>query len=239
MKTWHSFTRHLLGTLLLLGALSGCGGMGLQGSGVAKTEKRPAATFTTVEVSSAVQMEITVGPAASLEVTADDNLLPHLVTQVTDGVLKVHLDTGVSTQLGVKVKATTPSLQAVHANGASSVQVRDLRGKEFRLTLNGASSANLAVTVDALDLKVSGASHCTVSGRAESLSVDCSGAGRVDAVSLSAQKVRAEAGGAATVEVNAAQSLAARASGASTIRYTGQPTQLERNADTTSNISPK
>src|SRR5947209_17695745 len=80
---------------LLLVFLSGCmAAMSalptVTGSGVAQTETRTVADFAEVEVGSAVRLDLTVGPSRTVEVTADDNPVPHVITEVSGGRLKLY-----------------------------------------------------------------------------------------------------------------------------------------------------
>jgi hypothetical protein len=213
------FPAGLIAACLLPLILSGCMAQ-VRGSGVPKTEKRDVADFTEVEVSGAVQLDLTVGPATSLEVTADDNIVPHVVTDVKGGRLKVYVDASTSTSLGVKVKATAPALNAFDGSGATKTTLTGVKGKQFKLDLSGASK-------------------CTLTGEADRLTVDCSGASNVDAAGLTAQAVDATVSGASTAEVRATKELKAEASGASTVRYVGSPDKLEKHASGASTIAPK
>ena len=118
--------RPALGLLLALAA--GCHfDPPIKGSGVSKTETRTVAGFTEVEVSGTVHLELTVGPAASLEVTTDDNILPIVVTEVSGGRLKISMRGNSTTSLGVNVKATTPTLSAFEGSGATSSTLSGIR----------------------------------------------------------------------------------------------------------------
>jgi len=97
----------------ILTTMTGCGisfGPPLQGSGVEKTETRAVGTFTEIEVGHAIELEVTIGPAADLVVTADDNLLPHLRTDISGDRLRITSDQNYSSNLGMKVLATVPEL---------------------------------------------------------------------------------------------------------------------------------
>jgi hypothetical protein len=225
--------------VLLLAILSGCNytfGPALQGSGVAKTETRSPAPFSEIEVGGGVQLEVTVGPAPSLEITADDNILPHLRTDVSGDRLNIYVDVSYSASRGIEIKATTPALRALDASGASQTTVTGVKADRFQLDLSGASDCQLAGDVDALDVTLSGASRCTLAGDAKKLAVNCSGASHADAAALMADAATVELSGASTAQVHATTALVAAASGASTLRYAGQP-KVERKVSGASTIS--
>jgi len=226
----------------LLAVLLGCDvtfGPSLRGSGVATTETREAASFAEIDVGSGIQLDVKFGPAISLIVTGDDNLLPHLKTEITGDRLKIYTDTPYSSDLGVKVSVTLPALKVLAGSGASNTMLTDVAGEQILLDLSGASDCQFTGVADLIDVKLSGASHSTLAGAAKRLAVECSGASHVDAARLTARTVTAELSGASTAHVNATEELAAEASGASTLRYIGQPAKLDKEISGASTVAPE
>jgi hypothetical protein len=229
---------------LLLALLPGCmAAMSalptVTGSGVAKTETRTVGDFTEVEVGNAIHLDVTVGPSRTVEVTAADNLLPHVITELAGGRLKITTDASTTTKIGIKVKATTPTLKAVDGSGASTTTVAGVQAERFRLGLSGASTCTLTGKADRLDLTVSGASRCTLTGDAGRLTVDCSGASHLDATGLNAKAVDVSVSGASGADVKATEELKADASGASNVHYVGSPGKVNKNTSGASHVGPK
>src|SRR5262245_45151147 len=110
----------------------------LEGSGIPDSEMRAVGDFTSVQVSGGIQLDLIIGPATALEVAGDDNILPHVVTEICGGRLSVYVDSSFSSQMGVKVRAMTPQVKAVDVSGASTVTLTGVSGKQFRLALSGA-----------------------------------------------------------------------------------------------------
>lgn len=227
MSVARSFTVLAAASAALLA--TGCGGPGgfslfdspgVKGSGVAKTETREVGDFTELDVSAAMNVELTVGPTTTFEITADDNLLEHLKSEVSNGKLKVHFDTSTSSSIGVKIKATTPSLKAYHGSGATTAKIEGVKAESFKIDLSGAST-------------------CTVVGTADKFVVECSGASKVKAEQLVAKKVKADASGASSIEAHATEEVVGHASGASSIRYSGKPTSGKFDASGASSIKAR
>ena len=210
----------------------------LRGSGVAKTETRTVGPFTEIDVGGGIQLEAAIGPATSLIVTADENILPHLKTDVAGDRLTIYVDASYSTNLGVDVKATTPSLRALHGSGASKTTLTGLSEEHFHLDLSGASTCQLSGDGVMIDATI-GASHASLAGTAKQLTINCSGASHVDAAGLTTEKVVADLSGASTARVRATDELAASASGASTLRYAGRPAKLEEQVSGASTVAPE
>lgn len=228
---------------IALGAMSlpGCMTMmqQIKGSGVSTTETRAVGPFTEIEASHAVQLHVVIGTPASVEVTTDDNLQPHVITEVSGSKLKIKMDAGTTTQIGVKVRVVTPTLTELDTSGAVTAKVTDLKTDKFKLELSGASKCTINAMTDRFDAELSGASHCTLTGRTDRLTVKCSGASQFMGADFPSQSVDAEAGGASTIEVQASDELKAEASGASHVRYVGSPPKLKKEASGASSIGPK
>ena len=204
--------------------LPGCGRfkMGsysaVEGSGVSKTESRSVGSFSEVEIGNAMKLQVQLGEKTAVEVTGDDNLVPLVQTLVTGDRLTVSFDGSYSTKIGISVKVTTPKLTALSGSGASALTATDFWGNPLKLQLSGASSAS-------------------VSGKVETLDVECTGASRVLAKDLAAKAVKVDASGVSHVEVNASDQLDAKASGASSIDYVGKPKMVWPQASGASRVT--
>jgi hypothetical protein len=196
----------------------------LVGSGDAATESREVGEFADIAVSGAIKLDVTVGPAVAIDITAEDNILPHVKTEVTGDRLKIFVDESYSSKLGVKVQMAAPELRGLRASGASKTTVTDASGERFRLGLSGASECKWKGEVDALAMKLDGGSQAKVSGTAGRLEMNCSGASKVEARDLETKTAKAKLSGASTARVNVSDDLNVEASGASSLRFSGQPT---------------
>ena len=178
-----------------------------------------------------------VGEATSLVVTADDNVLPLVRTEVVGDRLKIYLDTSLSTNIGVQVKASTPELKSLVGSGATKVNATGVTGEKFQIELHGASTGELSSNADVMDVTLSGASRGVLTGDCNQLIVKCSGASQMNATDLTADTVTAELSGASSAQLNAKEELAVDASGASHLRYTGQPAKLTKQVSGASTVS--
>ncbi len=195
----------------------------LVGSGDAATESRDVEEFADISVSGAIKLDVTVGPALAIAVTADDNILPHVKTEVTADRLKIYVDESYSSKLGVKVQMAAPALRGLRASGAAKTKVMKATGERFRLGLSGASECRWQGEVDALALKFDGGSQAAFSGTAGRLEMNCSGASKVDSRDLAVKTLKAQLSGASTARVKVSDELNVVASGASTLRFSGEP----------------
>jgi hypothetical protein len=193
------------------------------GSGNAAKEERKVTEFVEISVSSAIKLEVNVGPEVAIAVTSDDNVLPHVITEVIGDRLKIYVDQGYTSKLGVHVQMAAPELRGLRGSGAVKTSVTNASGERFRLGLSGSSECKWKGEVDALAMKLDGGSHAAVSGSAGRLEINCSGAAKVDARNLIAKSAKVALSGASTAHINVSDDLNVVASGASSLKYAGQP----------------
>ncbi len=212
-------------TALSIGLLSaiGCGIgnlTGVQGSGNAKSEKRNVSGFKQIEAGGAITLEIDAQKDFSVKIEADDNLLPLIKTEVSGDTLKISTEDRISSKTKIVVRISMPELTSLNISGASGAVVSNVK-------------------TDSLKLEASGASKIKISGEANDLESDATGASGIDAEGLTVNDADVEASGASNTTVSVANNLKADASGASTVYYTGEPKSVEPESSGASSIKKK
>ncbi len=187
------------------------------GSGNIVTQKRDLDDFTGIDVGGVFEVEVISQKDFSVEIEADDNLLPLIKTEVRRGVLRISTDEDIKSKNPIRVRISAPDIDRIEASGVSKVAVTDLKNEELKLDISGVSKVKLA-------------------GQTGNLSVDISGASHVDAENLKAGNATVDASGASHVNVNVSEKLVADASGASKIHYTGSPKNAQKNSSGVSTI---
>lgn len=195
-------------------------GSSITGSGVSATEVRELREFSGVDVGGIFQVEITAGKEFSVAVEADDNLLPHIKTEVDGGVLKISTDGRLKSSSPMRIRISAPDIDSIEASGACKVAAADLKSVELRIDTSGASKVKLA-------------------GETEKLNIDVSGASNIDAGELKARDADVDASGASSVDVFVSGKLDSEASGASRISYAGNPSSVEKDASGGARITQK
>jgi len=178
------------------------------GSGRIETSKRDLADFDRLDVSGVFDVEVSRGDTYSVEVIADDNLMPLIRTEVDGDTLSIYAESKISKSSQLRVVIIAPNIRDVKTSGVSKVVLKD-------------------VSNDALALDASGASKITASGSTASLTVDLSGASKLFSSDLTSKEVLVETSGASNADINVREALNAHASGASHIRYVGSPGTLD------------
>ncbi len=205
-------------------------GGAVDGSGVIKSETRKLADFEAVSLEYPAGVTIKQGTANSIVITADDNLLKQISTDVEDGVLNItntesNWNDRVKPTKSVEIVITLKDVSRIAMPSAGTLQVLDLKTDSLELTVSGAGDISLTdLDVASLEVTLSGAGSISADGKADSLSVRISGFGDFKGGDLQSQTANVRITGAGSSTVWAEKTLTASISGAGDIRYYGDPT---------------
>ena len=190
------------------------------GSGTTKTDSRNNTGFKKIKVENAIDVNVSVGRGFAITVTADDNVMPNVATEIQGDTLVVSLKSKVNAKSKINVDITMPEITDIDLVGAASCGVTGVKTDELNVSATGASRIKLDGTVKTLKAKAVGASV-------------------VDAEALRADKAEVESVGASNITVAASDDLKADATGASSVTYVGDPKQVKQNASDISTIKKK
>jgi hypothetical protein len=171
-----------IGVVLVLASIGDdpSGSRPVLGSGVAATETRAVAPFTTVELSGANVVTIEVGAPQSVVVQADDNVLENVTTEVRAARLVVGTTGSFTSITPMSVAITVPSLDGLTLSGTGSVVADGVRGPALDVALPGTGRIRATGRVDRLDARLSGSGELRLGGvHAESVRAVLSGTGRI------------------------------------------------------------
>jgi len=191
--------------LTLLSLVAGCHlHHGIAGSGKIQNERRDVGSFNSISTEGAFDIEIVCQKPRSLEVEGDDNVLPLISTEVSNNVLRIKNLRAYSVSHPVTLRISVPDLEGISASGAGTIKVSGIKNEKFVIDANGAPAI-------------------TASGETSFLTVDASGAARIDTHKLRAGRVVVDSKGVSKVEVYALQQLDVTISGPSHVIYQGDP----------------
>ncbi|MGK9475958.1 head GIN domain-containing protein [Melioribacter sp. OK-6-Me] len=206
--------------LMLAINIAGCGVWGIRGSGSLRTEMREIRNFQKIEVGGAYDIKIKCGEKESIEITAEENLLPLIETKVKQNRLIIDTRRSISPRKEIKIVVTVPELNYIGCSGANNIRVYNVDTEDF-------------------DVELSGAGNIEMDGRVKTLHAEISGAGNFDAKSLKAENVYISVSGAASARVYASKYLNASVSGVGSIDYYGDPEKTKTNVSGIGSISRK
>lgn len=239
----------VFGFVALVAAGCGCGG-GLVGSGVSKTETRDVQPYHRVEVEDALDVTLTDRAPETVSITADDNLVEHITTEVVDGalIIRVKDHEWLSARTTVAIEVSRVPVHevgasgashvkagggiacgrvAVSASGASVIELDAVVGEELVIWASGASHVSTKeLKVGKTELKLSGASKLDATGGTlGALAAELSGASSLQASTAVATTASLDVSGGSQARLKATQSVSGKVSGGSNVGVGGNPAE--------------
>jgi hypothetical protein len=207
--------------LIVLGALvAGCGPV-IEGSGKIVTEPRSVAGFSAVELSGSGHLVIEKGGSESLSITADDNLLQYLETEVRGRTLTLGQKDGVNVNPSKDIvfRLTVKDLDNIDISGSGSADAKGLQGDKMTVGVSGSGAISLEGTVNDLDVNISGSGQYHGRGmNSKRARVDISGSG--GAVLAVSEKLNATVSGSGSIDYIGDPQVQQDVSGSGSIRKT-------------------
>src|SRR5215211_3145556 len=155
-------------------------GSRIRGSGVGGSEARYTGDFSGLNVGGVFHVEVTAGKEFSVQVQADDNLLPYIRTEVKDGVLAIETTKRIESHTPLRVLVSAPEIERVQVSGGSVLSLAGVANSILEIGASGNSKVTVDGETDEVNLEVSGASSVEAEHlKAQIASVDSSGASRV------------------------------------------------------------
>ncbi len=196
--------------LVVLGA--GCGdvtigdGTRTEGSGTIVTESREVSGFDAVRIFGSGDIAIDITGTESLSLTADDNLMEILTTEVSGNTLDLSVERGnsISPSQEIEYDITAENLTALSIFGSADIKVTGADVSEFEINISGSGDIELV-------------------GAAELLSIVISGSGDIDASALVTKAGSVRISGSGDIVVNATDELDVTISGSGNVEYIGSP----------------
>lgn len=231
-----------LRSLWSVAVLAGIALAPLSGQAATTTETRSVPEFTAIATQGAIALNISQGPVASVQVTADDKVLPLIETVVEAGrrgpTLSIRykrefLGSGSGWGWGsnnyntgpVKVVIVTPRLTGLASSGSGDIRVDALKTPTLQLSVSGSGNTLLAgLNTDELGISIAGSGDVRADGRSARLSVSIAGSGAVRLADLRSDEVTVKIAGSGDAAVQAQKTLNVSIAGSGGVMYAGDAT---------------
>ena len=214
---------------------------GVKGNGNVVMETRTVnESFTKIKASEGLNVYLTQGNTESITVEADENLQELILTEVNDGVLKIHCKEQIGRASSKKINVNFKSISGITSTSGSSVHSTNTIASE-KLALKSSSGSSMKVNVETNDLTCdsSSGSSLKVSGETVSLTAEASSGSNIKAGDLKAQSSEVSASSGANLTVNTSKALIAKASSGGDVKYYGNPEMLDTDKSSGGSINKR
>ncbi len=179
----------------------------INGSGVEKTELRKVGPFKSVDIDGAFDLNIELNKPLRIEITGDDNILPHIITRVSKEGLQITTDKSICSKVPLIVNISNGNIESIDSDGANDIGVSGMNNSRFTIDVDGAG-----------DISASG-----VTGE---FTANMAGSGSLSAKDLHAEKVDISVTGSYDAAVYASKQISISIDGAGDIVYYGNPVKV-------------
>ena len=194
------------------------------GSGTVVSEEREVPFFNQIHLKGTAKVILTRSASQSVRIKTDDNIMPHILTEVENGKLVI-------SQEGKNLRPTVLTLYISAANleGVSISGSGDITGNEvfnsdrFYSDIAGSGDISVIVSANRLESNISGSGSIYLSGSANSYDATITGSGDVDAFELQTRDSSVVITGSGNCRVNVSDLLRAKITGSGDVLYKGHP----------------
>jgi hypothetical protein len=200
----------------------------IKGNGVMRSESRSISHAQRIKLEGSYDVEITQGPATSLKVEADENILPYILTAEENGYLRIRSKdhVSISSANNIKVFITTDKLEELHLSGSGNIIGKNkfTAGNKLTLKIAGSGDINMEVNTPDITADITGSGTITLKGETKNQTVHISGVGDYNADELKAESAKIKIAGSGNVKVFADMNLDVSIAGVGSVYYKGNPT---------------
>lgn len=199
----------------------------IKGNGKLTTENRNLSDYDKINVAGSFDVILVKGNEGAISITADENLMEYIETEVEKGHLKIQPKKGYQLR-STKTIVITVSFEMVDAislAGSGNVRSKDvLNSSDLDLNLAGSGEINLPVSTKKLSSQIAGSGNIKLSGNSDVFNCEIAGSGNIEGFDLKATASHLNIAGSGNVKVHAISEIHANIVGSGDVIYTGNPT---------------
>jgi hypothetical protein len=199
----------------------------LKGSGNVISEERAVRGIKRVELTTFGELTILLGEKEALRVEGEDNLLPHLETNVAGGVLTIRFKPGVNINptRPLLYTLTVVSLEGIANRSLGSISAPNFKGDSFSLNISSGGGIHLAgLDVQRLDVTISSLGSLEIGGgQVDRQTINLSSGGSYRAGNLRSRAANATLSGLGNATLWVTEQLDATLNSGGAVEYYGSP----------------
>jgi hypothetical protein len=192
------------------------------------TEQRDVGRFEGVKVQHGIDVYIAPGISEKIEVKTAKRLVEDLRTEVKNGVLSIYFSDSWSIGRYGSVYIHAEHLRLIEASSGSDVRSDAIIGApDLVIRCSSGSDIKADVETDYLEISCSSGSDVVVAGKADRLQATTSSGSDLNAMNLVVGEARLKTSSGSDIRLQVVDALYAKASGGSDILYRGNPSVVE------------
>ncbi|MBA4852636.1 head GIN domain-containing protein [Emticicia sp. BO119] len=214
-------------SIILLGVvgLLSCNIYEETGNGIIETEYRRAGYFNRIELDFGAEVILTQGPARDIQIEAEGNIIPRIITRISGNTLILDANGGFYTNKKIKIWIQTPDIYSIDvASSGRIISDNKIYGKSIDLRLSGSGLIDAALDMkNDVNAQISGSGLIYMEGDAKNAVYTMTGSGKIESFGLHVDNSDVDIDGSGRCETTAYYNLDVYITGSGTVWFKGDP----------------
>jgi len=205
---------------------------------IVTTERTPEGTFSGIKASTGIDVYIRQGNKNAITVKADENLHDLIITEVTDGVLKIYTDKNIWKAKAKKVYVTIENLTLLKATSGSDVRSENLlKTNEISISATSGAAIHLEVAAESVATSATSGANLKITGTTTNHASNATSGSSIDAFELRSDNVITKATSGASIHIYASKKIEAKATSGADVTYKGSPALVNKDTSSGGSVS--
>lgn len=213
----------------------------IRGNGQVVTHERNLSdNFHAIHASNGLNVYLIPGDKVHLEVKADENLHEFIVTEVSNGTLKISTNKNIGKSSKKNVYVTYTNLNSLYAEAGADIESKEvLKAQELNLLCKSGGELEVEILSEYVTATASSGGEIDIKGKSINIDANADSGGEVDAKHLEVLHANAKASSGGDIKVNVRETLKANASSGGGVNYYGNPNETNIQAGFSGRIKKK
>jgi hypothetical protein len=196
----------------------------VNGSGAIISEERKVPVFNQINLRGSGKVTLIKGEYQHVLVETDDNIVPHIQTEVKNGKLILSHERKNLRPTVLTFHITVANLEGVSISGSGNIVGKEeFDSDRFYTDVAGSGDISIKVSANGLESSISGSGSIYLSGSTNSFDATITGSGDVDAFDLRARDSSVVITGSGNCRISVSDNLRAKIAGSGDVLYKGYP----------------
>jgi hypothetical protein len=152
----------------------------VRGSGTVTSEPREVSGFTAVSLSGSGHLILEQTGTEALTITAEDNILPYIISEVSGSQLSLgpKSNTSLQTTKEITYRLTVKNLDALEVTGSATVEAQGIDAERLKITVRGSGDITMAGKAERQEIRLAGSSDYRGEDlKSQAVTIDIAGSG--------------------------------------------------------------
>ena len=212
----------------------------VEGMGEVTDERRLQSAFSKLVISGDFDVTVETTSANTtpyVVVQAQENIIPHIVTELNGDQMTFSLDGCIQSSQPVKIVVVNAGLQEIENTGSGKLlSYMPYAAPTMKFINTGSGDLAFKVYSEELNIVNSGSGNIIIQGVTRDLTIDNRGSGEVKTDMVKTENAVVDSRGSGDVWLHAASSLQIQLSGSGNVLYRGEPQNLQQENTGSGNI---